>query len=101
MVVGEEIDKRSNELENLSTKWKALTDSLSSLGDEGITERPRTLEVLRSITEEMERRLEGLLGPTGKRLLDFLNGEDEFPADLDLDHIKKGLIRLRPLLMRR
>jgi hypothetical protein len=98
-ITSREIEKRRQELENLTGQWHSLSQSLASVG-ESAGDQPHTLDGLRSRTGEMEQRCAELIGLAGKRILDFLRGADEFPGDLGFEDLKEGLTRLRPLIMK-
>lgn len=73
--------------------------TLKSFGEE-VSEPLENLQELEEAIENLRNRCLEYLGESGLKLLKFLKGEEEFPANLGMEEIKKALESLRPFFLK-
>lgn len=83
----------------LVEEWDMYASTLRSIGQE-VSEPPASLQELGKAMEELQNRCLEYLGESGLKLLKFLKGEDEFPANVGMEEIKKALESLRPFFFK-
>lgn len=83
----------------LLEEWNMYASTLESLGEE-VLEPLESPQELGNAIEGLRNRCLEYLGESGLKLLKFLKGEDEFPANIGMEEIKKALESLRPFFIR-
>jgi hypothetical protein len=83
----------------LLEEWNMYAATLKSFGEE-VLEPLESPQELGNAIEGLRNRCLGYLGESGLKLLKFLKGEDEFPANVGMEEIKKALESLRPFFIK-
>ena len=83
----------------LAEEWNMYASTLKSFGEK-VLELPENLQELGKAIEHLRNRCLEYLGESGLKLLKFLKGEDEFPANIGIEEIKKALESLRPFFLK-
>jgi len=91
--------EKAEQYDRLGREWDLLAQTLDSLG-EARGEKPQSLEALDCAAKDLETRCLEQLGKPGSRLLDFLVGEANYPANLNKSEIRDALEKLRPFILR-
>lgn len=83
----------------LLEEWNMYASTLKSFGEE-VLEPPESPQELGNAIEGLRNRCLEYLGESGLKLLKFLKGEDEFPANVGIEEIRKALESLRPFFLK-
>jgi len=83
----------------LLEEWNMYASTLKSFGEE-VLEPLESLQELEKAIENLRNRCLEYLGESGLKLLKFLKGEGEFPANVGMEEIKKALESLRPFFFK-
>jgi len=91
--------RRSEQLQSNNRRWDLLAYTLQTLGEDAGA-RPETLGSLIESVQILEDKCRGLLGDSGRLLLEFLVGNTDFPKKLTFGHTKEALAQLRPFILK-
>ena len=99
-VVAAAAEGSTKKYDTLLAEWQRLERTLRLLGiDRPEAIAPRTLAGLEKQIKEFRKQCLAKVGDEGMSLLDFLQGDADFPPDLTLEAVRGALLSLRPLIV--